>query len=236
MPDKPAGMGEEEKWEAIMRSIRKAAHILRMDLTERDMPDYLNWPVATDMNKRLWAMVYAKAEIERELGLRYDGIQEGLGMQFTDPQTGSTTYGNTLGEVKNKLAKMRAAFAEAKVGNPIDKSKIRGELVRLKTDIEEYQHDVGITGKGRTLSPTNLLLQHEEIYRDNVERAMEDMAECNLKGVFLDLEVLDNSAVYLMRQNHDAGSRIATIEHLLKEAIIEIATEKCQCKFHKEET
>ena len=54
------GMSEEEKWEKLMASIRKAAHILNEDLTERDMPEYLNWPVGTDMNKRLWAQVHRK--------------------------------------------------------------------------------------------------------------------------------------------------------------------------------
>ena len=184
MPDKPVGMGEDEKWEALLKSIRRAAKILNIDLTERDLPDYLNWVVASDMNKNLWARVYRRRK--------------------------------------------------AKVGNPIDKSKIRGELVRLKTDMEEHQHDIGITGEGRPLSPTGLLMQHEDIYRETVERAMADMANCDLKGVFLDLEVMDNSALYLMRQNHDIGNRIATIEQLLKDAIIEIANEKCQCKFQKE--
>ena len=60
MPDKPAN--EREKWEALMRSIRKGAHILGRTLTERDMPDYLNWYVATDMNKRIWAEVHSKSQ------------------------------------------------------------------------------------------------------------------------------------------------------------------------------
>ena len=54
------GMSEEEKWEKLMASIRKAAHILNIDLTEKDMPEYLNWPVGRDMNKRLWARVHRK--------------------------------------------------------------------------------------------------------------------------------------------------------------------------------
>ncbi len=51
-------------------------------------------------------------QIARELGIKYDGVQEGIGMQFTDPQTGSTTYGNTLEEIQTKLIKMRAKFAK----------------------------------------------------------------------------------------------------------------------------
>jgi len=48
--------------------------------------------------------------IAEALGVHYDGIQEGLGMQFTDYLTGSTTYGNSLSEVRESLARMRAKF------------------------------------------------------------------------------------------------------------------------------
>lgn len=52
-------------------------------------------------------------DIARQLGIRYDGIQEGLGMQFTDAQvTGSTFYGNSLSEVKSNLGKVRKRFGE----------------------------------------------------------------------------------------------------------------------------
>ena len=53
-------MEEEEKWEALMMSIRRAAKISNIDLTEADMPDYLNWYVASDMHRNLWALVYHK--------------------------------------------------------------------------------------------------------------------------------------------------------------------------------
>ncbi len=49
--------------------------------------------------------------IANQLGVQYDGIQAEIGMQFTDPQTGSTTYGNTLEEVRTNLENMRAGFA-----------------------------------------------------------------------------------------------------------------------------
>ena len=58
--DKPEGIGEAEKWERLMASIRKAAHILNKDLDATGWPDYLNWKVASDMNEKLWAQVYAK--------------------------------------------------------------------------------------------------------------------------------------------------------------------------------
>lgn len=53
-------MTVEEQWEALMRSIREAAHKLNLDLTEADMPDYFNWGFARDMHRRLWAQLYAK--------------------------------------------------------------------------------------------------------------------------------------------------------------------------------
>jgi hypothetical protein len=45
-------------------------------------------------------------------GVRYDGVQEGLGMQFTDPGSGSTTYGNNSDELKSNLFKLRERFAK----------------------------------------------------------------------------------------------------------------------------
>lgn len=62
-------MSEEDKWEKLMASIRKAAHILNLDLTEQDYPDYLNWPVGTAMNKNLWARVYRKRKDDAGRGL-----------------------------------------------------------------------------------------------------------------------------------------------------------------------
>ncbi len=55
---------EVEKWEALMRSIRRAARILNLDLTEVDMPDYLNWEVASDIHQNLWSMVYQRRNNE----------------------------------------------------------------------------------------------------------------------------------------------------------------------------
>lgn len=53
-------MDEGEQWEAMMASIRKAAKILNMDLTERDLPEYMNWVVGRHMHRNLWAQVYNK--------------------------------------------------------------------------------------------------------------------------------------------------------------------------------
>lgn len=51
--------------------------------------------------------------IARTLGIRYDGIQMGIGMQFTDSQTLDTFYGQSLEEVRSKLVKIRKKFADA---------------------------------------------------------------------------------------------------------------------------
>ncbi len=79
--------------------------------------------------------------IAKELGIKFDGIQEvdkRLGepdkMQFTDSQTGSTTYGNTLEEVRAKIDEMRQKFATAEAAQP------EGELTPGEVaSIEELQ-------------------------------------------------------------------------------------------------
>ena len=55
-------MKPHEKWIELLRSIRKAAKILNMDLTEEDMPDGQNWFMASKMNKRLWDLVRLKKQ------------------------------------------------------------------------------------------------------------------------------------------------------------------------------
>ena len=53
-------------------------------------------------------------EIAKELGIHYDGMQEGLGMQFTDiHQTETTFYANTLEEAKVRLAEKRELFKQS---------------------------------------------------------------------------------------------------------------------------
>jgi hypothetical protein len=65
----------------------------------------------TEVAKEPTTMTQSGNEIAKQLGVKFDGTQEGIGMQFTDPQTGSTTYGNTLEEVTANLNKMRAKFS-----------------------------------------------------------------------------------------------------------------------------
>ena len=50
-------MDEEEKWNRLMMSIRKAARILNLELTEPDMPQPSDWRYASSLNSRLWGLV-----------------------------------------------------------------------------------------------------------------------------------------------------------------------------------
>lgn len=58
-------MSEEDKWEALIKSIQKAARILGKDLTERDMPDHLNWFVGRNIHDELWGEVYRRRKHAR---------------------------------------------------------------------------------------------------------------------------------------------------------------------------
>jgi len=50
-------------------------------------------------------------EVAAKLGLHYDGIQGGVGHQFTDREETTTTfYGNTPSEVEAKLVETRKLF------------------------------------------------------------------------------------------------------------------------------
>lgn len=50
-------MEPEEKWNRLRRSVLKAAHILRIDLTERDIPQYGEWFALRRMNEDLWGQI-----------------------------------------------------------------------------------------------------------------------------------------------------------------------------------
>ena len=78
------------------------------------------------------AMFDSGPEIAKALGIKYDGIQTGDGdipdmMQFTDLETGSTTYGNTLKEVKSNLERMRGNF-KAKTSDMLRSDPVNGEV------------------------------------------------------------------------------------------------------------
>ena len=57
MPDEKVGASEDEKWQAMMMSARKACKIIGVEFKE---PDYLNWRVGPDYFRGLWREVYKR--------------------------------------------------------------------------------------------------------------------------------------------------------------------------------
>ena len=53
-------------------------------------------------------------DIADTLNIRYDGVQEGIGMQFTDPVTDATFYADTVEHAEARLKEKREQFANAK--------------------------------------------------------------------------------------------------------------------------
>jgi len=97
-----------------------------------------------------------------------------------------------------------------------DLSKIRGELVRLETDLE---------GKRKYLSSE---------YRESVEGAMSQMKMCNLRGA-IDQSEMALLFAHMLGQEPGIARRVDNIENLLKDLMVEIAIEFCNCKFAKED-
>jgi len=50
-------MDEDEKWTTLIRSMNRAAKILNIDLTEKDMPQPMDWKYASKLNRSLWNQV-----------------------------------------------------------------------------------------------------------------------------------------------------------------------------------
>jgi len=53
-------MDEDEKWTALIRSINRAGKILNIDLTEKVMPQPMDWEYASELNRKLWDQVILK--------------------------------------------------------------------------------------------------------------------------------------------------------------------------------
>ncbi len=82
--------------------------------------------------------------IADELGLRYDGIQEEIGMQFTDvAETGTTFYANTLEEARTKLAEKREAFAQ-----PLAVSVVDYDRRYTLKELREMARQEGLSASG----------------------------------------------------------------------------------------
>ena len=112
----------------------------------------------------------------------------------------------------------------------VDKSKIRGELVRLKTDLEEVS------------TPERIIIQrgliqanetYEPLYRGTIEKTLDLMEKCDLKGALSELIVLESARGYL--SHFDYSRRLPGIYELLIDTLVEIANNNCKCQFKEEE-
>ena len=93
------------------------------------------------------AMFDSGTEIAKALGLKYDGIQVGFddvpdSMQFTDLESGSTTYGNTLEEVTKKIKEMRKRFVKAKTSDMLRSDPVNGEVSSVDIPLTCGRHPV----------------------------------------------------------------------------------------------
>ena len=92
--------------ERIQKALERAREIIELPFRGRARNK--------DSKPTLSSVWMTKTEAQRvaaQLGLHYDGIQEGIGHQFTDREvTGTTFYGNTPSEVKARLVEKRKLF------------------------------------------------------------------------------------------------------------------------------
>lgn len=95
--------------------------------------------------------------------------------------------------------------------NPVDLSKIRGELVRLETDLE-YQS------------------ASSEAFRESIEGAINMMGTCDLKAALYEFGMVIVVGGMLMHRQPNVAERIDNIEDELKDIIATIAEEVCECK------
>jgi hypothetical protein len=92
-------------------------------------------------------------QIASKIGARFDGIQEGIGNQFTDPKTGSTFYGQTTEKAKLNLENMRAKFVELPKGLDYEQYKEAQLTPELKS---LHQHPARIAADTKSLTPAQV--------------------------------------------------------------------------------
>lgn len=102
-----------------------------------------------------------------------------------------------------------------------DLSKIRAQLVLLKTDTEQVAPELEFFHRGAT------------------ESLIKRMAGCDLAGVLTEYSEFKAAGEMLahraMKSDINVTPRIDTIDTLLIETLLEIATEHCQCQLVKPE-
>ena len=119
--------------------------------------------------------------IANQLGVQYDGIQAEIGMQFTDPQTGSTTYGNTLEEVRTNLENMRAGFAAPEVAPvvpAVPEVAFRAELEQRAEELARLKAELPtITDEARRMEVRAKIAELGKAHAEMLERAAFELRE-----------------------------------------------------------
>ena len=103
--------------------------------------------------------------IAKQLGVRFDGVQEEIGMQFTDPVTGSTTYGNSVEELAAKLQDMRSAFTRAEQGAS-QSLRFRPPEPRTTGNVAVYPREAGRSMPTRGLTPAQSKTMDRRVRND----------------------------------------------------------------------
>ncbi len=99
--------GSRIVWDGIHRLI------VAQDLGIRNVPVKFIGEVAKPLAPIPTNPEVVGKSIAEQTGLRFDGVQEGIGLQFTDTaQTGTTFNANTLEEAQAKLVEKRELFAQ----------------------------------------------------------------------------------------------------------------------------
>ena len=172
----------------------------------------------------------AGQSIAAQLGIKFDGIQPGAEdipnkMQFTDSVTGSTTYGNSLEEVKANIEDMRAKFTGKGTQNvPVDVD----EAIRR---FEAQQKEI----KAKTRYGIDITKATEAEY---VKAGLED-AKDSIKGTGFALDIKkqiqnlkDEYAKLKVSQNTPATP--ASVKTLVKNVTIEHNQWKSSAGFPQE--
>ncbi len=118
-------------------------------------------------------------------------------------------------ETPGEAEKLFVKFSEEVM--PGVKSKIRGELDRLKTD----------------LGPN----KYEALHRETIEHIMGMMERCNLRRALKDFPLIETAEKLIATQDpRNSGlNRFPKIHDLLIDTLVEIANNNCKCEFIKEE-
>lgn len=202
MPDKPVGLSEEEKWESMMRSIRKAAKILKIDLTERDIPEYLNWTEGSRLHDDLWDRVYGRARMKKE-----ETHEERMKRQAEQLRRGE----ELLAAGRKSLEEGQKLLGES---NPDPQHNLRIQLIQLKTDMEREAPDL------------------ESIFRGAIEETIKAASGCDIMKVFDSYAFSHEIGNAIeKRVGLKFVAKMGTIDQLTRKVIVQELVKNCDCDF-----